>query len=83
MKIVLQKFNISGNTKSVSTLLAPLFKLKITISFISIEEREYMTHVSCVSVFSSLMYTMACIIPDMSQVVSIVNIYMHDPDRGH
>ena len=39
---VLQRFNINGNTKSVSTPLAPHFKLKATMSP-TIEEREYMT----------------------------------------
>ena len=46
LKKILQKFNINGDTKSVSTSLAPHFKLKGTMSPITIEEREYMTYVS-------------------------------------
>ena len=38
LKKVLQRFNINGDTKSVSTLLALHFKLKTTMSPISIEE---------------------------------------------
>ena len=40
---VLQRFNINGDTKSVSTPLAPHFKLKATMSPTTVEEREYMT----------------------------------------
>ena len=40
---VLQRFNINGDTKSVSTLLAFHFKLKDTMSPTTVEEREYMT----------------------------------------
>ena len=42
---VLQRFNIDGDTKSVSTPLAPHFKLKVTISPTTVEQREYMTRV--------------------------------------
>ena len=45
LKKELQKFNINDDTKSVSIPLAPHFKLKATISPITIEERECMTHV--------------------------------------
>ena len=45
LKKVLQKFNINGDMKSVSTPLAPHVKLKATMSPTTIEEREYMTHV--------------------------------------
>ena len=38
LKKVLHKFNINGDMKSVSTPLAPHFKLKATISPISVEE---------------------------------------------
>ena len=43
LKKVLQNFNISDDTKSVSTPLAPHFKLKATMSPITVEEHEYMT----------------------------------------
>jgi len=41
LKKVLQKFNINGGTKFVSTPLASHFKLKTTMSPTSVEEREY------------------------------------------
>jgi len=41
LKKVLQKFNINDDTKSVSTPLAPHFKLKVTMSSITVEECEY------------------------------------------
>jgi len=80
---VLQRFNIDGDTKSVSTPLAPHFKLKITMSPTTIEEREYMTHVPYASAIGSLMYAMVCIRPDLSQAVSMISRYMHDPKKGH
>ena len=83
LKKVLQKFNINDDTKSVSTPLCPHFKLKGTISPITIEEREYMTHVPYASAVGSLMYIMVCTRSDLSQVISIVSRYMHNPRRGH
>ena len=41
LKKVLQKFNINGDTKSVSTPLALYFELKATMSYTTVEEREY------------------------------------------
>jgi len=79
LKKVLQKLNINDNTKSVSTPLAPHFKLKATMSPTSIEEREYMTHVSYASTVSSLIYAIVCTKFDLSQVVSMISIYKHDP----
>ena len=42
---VLQRFNISKDTKSVSTPMAPHFKLSAKMSPKSVQEREYMSHV--------------------------------------
>jgi len=64
LKKVLQKFNINGDMKSVSTPLASHFKLKAIVSPTSIEERKYMTHVPYVSTI--LMYAMLCIRLDLS-----------------
>jgi len=83
LKKVLQKFNINDDTKSVSTPLAPHFKLKATMSPITVEEREYMTHVPYASAVGSLMYAMVCTRPDLSQVISMVSRYMHDPKKRH
>jgi len=49
----------------------------------TVEEREYMTHVPYVIALGSLVYAMVCTRPDLSQVVSIVSIYMHDSGSGH
>jgi len=80
---VLQRFNINGDTKSVSTLLAPHFKLKAIMSPTTVEEREYMTRVPYTSAIGSLIYAMVCTRPDLSQAVSIINRCMHDPGKGH
>ena len=83
LKKILQKFNINDDTKFVSTPSAPHFKLKTTISPITVEEREHMIHVPFASAVDSLMYEMVCTYPDLSQVVSVVSRYMHDPDKGN
>ena len=83
LKKVLQKFNINDDIKSVSTSLAPHFKLKDMITLITVEKHEYMTHVPYVSAVGSLMYAIMCTRPDLSQAVSIVSRYMHNPGRGH
>ena len=83
MNKVLHKFNINGDTKSVSTPLVPHFKLKVTISPTSVEKREYITHISYASVVSSLIHVMVCTRPDLSQTVSMISRYMHDLGRGH
>ena len=80
---VLQRLNIDGNTKSVSRPLAPHFKLKATMSPTTVEEREYMTRVLYASTVGSLMYAMVCTRPYLSQAVSIISRYMHDPEKGH
>jgi len=72
LKKVLQKFNINDDTKSVSTPLAPHFKLKATMSTIIVEEHEYMTHVPYASAVDSLIYAMVCTRLDLSQTVSMV-----------
>ena len=83
LRKILQKFNINGDIKSVSTPLASHFKLKFTMSPTSVEEHEYITHVPYASVVSSLMYAMVCTRPDLSQAVSVFCRYMNDPGRGH
>jgi len=70
LKKILQTFNINNDTKSVSTPLAPHFKLKATMSPINVEEREYMTHVLYANAVGSLMYAMVCTRLDLSQTVS-------------
>ena len=73
---ILQRFNIDGDTKSVSTPLAPHFKLKAIMSPPTVEEGEYMTRVPYASAVGSLMYAMVCTRPDLSQAVLMINRYM-------
>jgi len=72
---------MNGETKFASTPLTPHFKLKATISPKSVEKHEYMSHVIYASAVGSLMYTMACTRPDLSQAISMVSGYMHNPGR--
>ena len=74
-----QRFNIDKDTKSVSTPLAPHFKLNATMSPKTVEEREYMTRAPYASAVGSLIYTMVSTRPDLSQAVFMVSRYMHDP----
>jgi len=83
LKKVLQTFNINEDAKSISTPMAPHFKLKATMSPTTVKERDYMTRVQYASAVGSLMYVMVCTRPDLSQAVSMISRYMHDPGRGH
>jgi len=42
-----------------------------------------MTRVPYASAVGNLMCTMVCTRPDLSQAVSMINRYMHDPDKDH
>ena len=83
LKKVLQRFGIHVNTKAVSTPLAPHMKLSNLLSPTTDEERAYMAKVPYASAVGSLMYAMVCTRPDISQAVSVVSRYMHDPGEGH
>jgi len=72
---VLQRFNIDSDTKSVSTPLAPHFKLKATMSPTTVEEREYMTRVPYSIKVGRLIYVMVCTRSDLSQAVSMISRY--------
>jgi len=61
---VLQKFNLGCETKSVSTLLAPHFMLSANMSPNTVDECEYIYHVSYISAVGSLMYAMVCTRPN-------------------
>ena len=80
---VLQRFNINGNTKFVSTPLAPHFKLKATMSPTTIEECEYMTRVPYANAVGSLMYAMVYTRPDLSQTISIISRYIYNTGKGY
>ena len=42
-----------------------------------------MTHVPYASAVGGLIYAMVRTRPDLSQTISMVSKYMHDPGRGH
>jgi len=53
------------------------------MSLITVEKCKYMTRVPYASAVGSLIYAMVCTRPDLSQTISMVSKYMHDPCRGH
>ncbi|KAM2077718.1 hypothetical protein ACFX1R_025466 [Malus domestica] len=83
LKKVLQRFRMNENSKPVSTPLASHFKLSASMSPKTIEESQYMAQIPYANVVGSLMYAMVCTRPDISQAVSIVSRYMHNPGKGH
>ena len=80
---VLQKFLIGDEGKSVSSPLAPHFKLSARMSPKTIDDREQMYHVPYANAVGSLMYAMVCTRLNLSQTVIIVLRYMHDLGKGH
>ncbi|XP_041005600.1 secreted RxLR effector protein 161-like [Juglans microcarpa x Juglans regia] len=80
---VLQRFNMNSKTKQVSTPIVPYFKLSALQSPKSDEERDYMKNVPYASVVGSLMYVIVCTQPDISQAISLVSRYIHNPGKTH
>jgi len=79
---VLLKFDIGCETKCVSTPLAPHFMLSAKYLgrlLMSVS----MSHISYASAVGSLMNSMVCMRPDLSQAVSMVSRLMHDSDKSH
>ena len=74
---------MNDKTKSVSTPLAPYFKLSDAMSPNNEAEREYMSRVPYANVIGSLMYAMVCTRPDISHAVGVVSRYMHNPGKDH
>ena len=69
--------------KSVSTSLAPHFKLSDAMSPNNEAERQYMSRVPYANAIGSLMYAMVCTRPDISHAVRVVSRYMHNPGKDH
>ncbi|KAH9782717.1 Integrase catalytic domain-containing protein [Citrus sinensis] len=82
LKKVLERFGMDDKTKPVCTTLAPHFKLSSSSCPRSQEERDYMARVPYASAVGSLMYAMVCTRPDISQAVSMVSRYMHNPGKN-
>jgi len=79
---VLHRFNMH-DAKSVSTPIAPHFKLSAQQCASTDEDIEYMSKVSYSSVVGSLMYAMVCSRPDLSYAMSLVSRYMSNPGKEH
>jgi hypothetical protein len=71
------------DSKPVSTLIAPHFKLSSSQSPSTDSEFEYMSKVPYSSVVGSLMYAMVCSRPDLSYAMSLVSRYMANPSKEH
>ena len=69
--------------KSVSTPLAPHFKLSDAMSPKNEVEQEYMSRVPYANAIGILMYAMVCTRPDISHTVGVVSRYMHNPGKDH
>jgi hypothetical protein len=79
---VLHHFNMH-DSKPVSTLIAPHFKLSSSQSPSTDSDFEYMSKVTYSSVVDSLMYVMVCSRPDLSYAMSLVSRYMTNPGKEH
>jgi hypothetical protein len=78
---VLQRFNMH-DAQSISTPIAPHFKLSAEQCARSDEDIEYMSKVLYCSAVGSLMYDMVCSRPDLSYAMSIVSRYMSNPGKN-
>ena len=82
IKKVLHRFNMH-DAKSVSTPIAPHFKLSALQCASTDENFEYMSRVSYSSAVGSLMYAMVCSRPDLSYAMSLVSRYMSNPGKEY
>ena len=64
-------------------MLALHFKFFDRMFLKTIDDCEYMSHIPYASAVDSLMYAMVCMRSDLSQAMSMVSRYMHDPGKGH
>jgi hypothetical protein len=77
---VLRRFNMH-DSKPVSTLIAPHFKLSSSQSPSTDSEFEYMSKFPYSSVVGTLMYDIVCSRPDLSYAMRLVNRYMANPTK--
>ncbi|KAH9725397.1 hypothetical protein KPL70_007865 [Citrus sinensis] len=82
LKKMLERFGMDDKTEPVCIPLAPYFKLSSSSCPTSQEERNHMARVPYASVVGSLMYAMVCTRLDISQAVSMVSRYMHNPGKN-
>jgi len=72
-----------GNCKVMCIPFAAHFRLSAESCPQSEEDIENMSHIPYSSAVGSLMYAMVCTRPDLSDVVSVVSRYMHNPGKDH
>ena len=71
------------DAKSVSTPIAPHFKLSSLQCASTDEDYEYMSRIPYSSVVGSLMYGIVCSRPDLSFSMSLVSTYMGNHGKEH
>ena len=71
------------DAESVSTPIAPHFKLSALQCPSTDKDIEYMSRVPYSSDVGSLMYAMVCSRPDLSYAMSLVSRYMANPGKEH
>src|SRR5664279_6225076 len=69
--------------KSISTPIAPHFKLLASQCPNTDDDLEYMSRVPYSSDVGYLMYAMVCSCPDLSYAMSLVSRYMANPVKEH
>ncbi|CAM8977512.1 unnamed protein product [Rhodiola kirilowii] len=79
---LVKKFDMS-NVKSVLIPLAQHFKMTTEQCPKNESELEYMSSVSYANDVGCLMYSMACIRPDISHSVSMISRFMSKPGKAH
>ncbi|CAD6247489.1 unnamed protein product [Miscanthus lutarioriparius] len=82
IKKVLHRFYMH-DAKSVSTPIAPHFKLSALQCASTDDDFEYMSRVPYSSAVGSLMYAMVCSHPDLSYAMSLVSRYMANLGKEH
>jgi ATP-binding cassette subfamily B (MDR/TAP) protein 1 len=67
----------------VSSPLAVHFRLSLGLSPEIEDKKKHMSSVLYASIIGSILYAMTCTHPDISHVVSVVNIFMVNPSKVH
>lgn len=79
---VLKKFGMT-DSKVVQTPLAGHFKLSVSQSPTTEQEKKYMDKIPYASAVGSLMYSMVCTRPDLAYAASLVSRFMAKPGKPH
>ena len=79
---ILERFNMQ-DAKTMTTPLAPYFKLFEALCPITAEDKGAMSKIPYESAVGSLMYLMVCTQPDIAYAVGKVSRYMSNPGKIH